>query len=57
VWRVAPDGTSEQPVTDLTARHGYLGLAIATDSRWLYFTWREDIADIWVMDVEGAAKR
>ena len=25
--------------------------ALATDGRFVYFTWRDDIADIWVMDV------
>jgi len=25
--------------------------ALATDGRYLYFAWEEDIGDIWVMDV------
>ena len=57
LWRIRPDGSAEQPVTNLTGRRGYLGLAIATDDRWLYFTWREDVADIWMMDVDGASQR
>jgi Tol biopolymer transport system component len=52
IWRVSPDGKSESPVTQLNGRRGYLGWAIATDGRWIYFTWREDVSDIWVMDVE-----
>jgi Tol biopolymer transport system component len=57
VWRVAPDATSERPVTNLAGRRGYLGANIATDGRWVYFTWREDVADIWVMDVVRDGKR
>jgi Tol biopolymer transport system component len=38
-------------VTTLQGRRGALGYASATDGRYLYFTWREDDGDIWVMDV------
>jgi TolB protein len=51
VWRVSADGKSERPVTQINDRRGYLGWTIATDGRWVYFTWREDVADIWMMDV------
>jgi hypothetical protein len=39
-------------VTDLAGRPGKLGpYALATDGAFLYFTWRLDESDIWVMDV------
>jgi len=32
---------------------GNLGcMSLATDGKYLYFTWEEDFGDIWVMDVE-----
>jgi Tol biopolymer transport system component len=52
IWRVSSDGVREVPVTRLTGRHGYLGLKIANDGKYIYFTWREDVSDIWMMDVE-----
>src|SRR5262249_5459322 len=51
IWRVQPDGSGERPVTDLRGKRGFLGPNIATDGKWLYFTWREDVSDIWMMDV------
>jgi TolB protein len=45
------DGT-ERRVTDFSGRRGQLGwVAAATDGHYLYFTWEEDLGDIWVMDV------
>ncbi len=33
-------------------RVGQLGLyALATDGIYVYFTWRQDVGDLWVMDV------
>jgi hypothetical protein len=26
--------------------------ALATDGRYLFFTWEEDLGDLWTMDVE-----
>ena len=49
VWS-AEDGT-EIPVTDFEGRWGFLGPDLAIDGQYLYFNWREDIGDIWVMDV------
>ena len=51
IWRVPSDGGVEVPVTNLTGRRGFLGPTIATDGGWLYFTWREDVSDIWTIDV------
>ena len=39
-------------MTDFEGKRGDLGSwALATDGDYLYFTWQEDIGDIWVMDV------
>jgi Tol biopolymer transport system component len=52
LWWLSLETRNETPVTDLRGRRGALGaFALATDGRWLYFTWREDVGDIWVMDV------
>jgi Tol biopolymer transport system component len=52
IWEVPAGGGAERTVTDLSGKHGNLGLeALATDGEYLYFTWEEDLADIWVMDV------
>jgi hypothetical protein len=43
----------EQIIADLTGRRGSLGLgAPATDGENLYFPWRSDVGDVWVMDVQ-----
>ncbi|MCC7031990.1 MAG: serine/threonine-protein kinase [Acidobacteria bacterium] len=55
IWRVSRDGTREEPVTALAGRRGFIGFTIAHDGKFLYFTWREDVSDIWMMDVEGGA--
>jgi Tol biopolymer transport system component len=52
IWRVSADGRREEPVTQFTGRRGVLGANIATDGKYVYFTWREDVSDIWMMDVE-----
>jgi hypothetical protein len=42
----------EYPVTDLTGRRGAMRpFSLATDGKYLYFTWGEELGDIWVMDV------
>ena len=51
LWSVSLENGVEKPLTDLTGRRGGLGIAIATDGEFLYFTWEEDLGDIWVMDV------
>jgi Tol biopolymer transport system component len=51
IWRIPSQGGVERPVTNLSGRRGFLGPTIATDGRWLYFTWREDVSDIWTMDI------
>jgi hypothetical protein len=42
----------EVPVTDLTGRRGNLDRwSLATDGEYLYFSWGEELGDLWVMDV------
>ncbi|MBI4553534.1 MAG: serine/threonine-protein kinase [Candidatus Latescibacteria bacterium] len=52
LWMVSLEGRIEQPMTDLVGKTGSLGYALATDGHYLYFTWEEEIGDLWVMDVE-----
>lgn len=59
VWAVSLDGNgkSERAVTNLVGRRGGMGASIATDGRFLYFPWDEDLAsDIWVVDVVPAGQ-
>ena len=51
VVSIADDGTHERRLTNLTGRRGDLGGNTATDGRFLYFTWYEDVGDLWVMDL------
>ena len=51
LWALSPEDGSEFPVTDLVGRSGTLGYALGTDGQYLYFTWWEDLGDLWVMDV------
>ena len=52
LWGVTSDGKTERAMTGLSGRRGFIGgNALATDGRHLYFTWSEDIADIWVVDL------
>jgi TolB protein len=56
IWALGMSDRSEAPVTALTGRQGTIGPnALATDGRYLYFTWQEDESDIWVTDVTGLA--
>jgi Tol biopolymer transport system component len=51
LWKLSLDGGLVSRLTKLEGRRGALGAVFATDGRYLYFTWREDDGDIWVMDV------
>ena len=51
VWRLSLADRKAQRLTDLRGRRGELGENFATDGKSLYFLWREDDGDIWVMDV------
>ena len=53
IWRHDVASRDEVAVTELEGRRGGLGVsALATDGRYLYFTWEEDLADLWTLDVE-----
>jgi Tol biopolymer transport system component len=52
LWKLSlGDGTISR-LTTLRGRRGGIGSALAADERYLYYTWREDVGDISVMDVE-----
>jgi hypothetical protein len=51
LWAFALDDGREYRVADLTGRRGSRGAGLATDGSYLYFGWRDDLGDIWVMDV------
>lgn len=52
IWAIDPETKVRRAVTDLARRPGGLGgIALATDGNYIYFTWNEDIGDIWVADV------
>jgi eukaryotic-like serine/threonine-protein kinase len=52
VWTVSADGKTERAMTQLRGRYGFLDVnALSTDGRYLYFSWREDLGDIWVADL------
>ncbi len=42
----------ERPVTDFRDKRGSPGSeSLTTDGEFIYFSWEEDMGDIWVMDV------
>ena len=52
IWVVSLEDEAERPLTDFSGKRGNLGrYALAMDGQYLYFTWEEDLGDIWVMDV------
>ena len=52
IWMVSADGGDERRMTDLVGKRGLMSaLSLTTDDRYLYFSWGEEIGDIWVMDV------
>lgn len=66
VWEADADGAGLPRRRQLTASGGFLGggkigslpgPGPSTDGRFLYFSWREHIGDIWVMDVVGGFSR
>jgi Tol biopolymer transport system component len=51
-YAVDPNTHKERRVTDFVGRRGVIGSQPPdTDGKYIYFTWREDLGDIWVMDV------
>ena len=55
VWRLSLSTGAVSPLLRLEGRRGLLGQFFAADAQYLYFTWREDEGDLWVMDVAGPA--
>ena len=52
IWVVSLEDEAERPLSDFSGKRGNPGVyALATDGQYLYFTWEEDLGDIWVMDV------
>jgi hypothetical protein len=52
LWSVSVESGRRRRLTRLEGRRGKLGaFALATDGQYLYFTWRQDVGDLWVMDV------
>jgi Tol biopolymer transport system component len=52
LWGLSVADRRERLIADLGGRRGSLSMAApATDGRSLYFSWRADVGDIWVMDV------
>jgi len=52
VWAVSIVGRKERSVTALTGRRGVLAtMALAVDTRYLYFAWEERRGDIWVAEL------
>ncbi len=52
VWALSLEDRSERQMTGLSGRRVWLYEdSLATDGQYLYFTWLEDVGDIWVMDV------
>ena len=58
IWRVRVADGQTRSVTDFSDRRGSVGsFALATDGRFIYFTWEERLQDLWAMAIEGAAGR
>ena len=52
IWSHAMRDGSMRAMTDLAGKYGVTeDSAVAADDNYLYFTWREDVGDICVMDV------
>jgi Tol biopolymer transport system component len=52
IWSVSHDRNTARPVADLSAKRGDFNTnSLATDGKFLYFTWAEGASDIWVMDI------
>jgi Tol biopolymer transport system component/serine/threonine protein kinase len=51
LWELSVEDRAVRPITELAGKRGNMGLvALATDGRYLFFTWEEDIGDLWVME-------
>jgi len=53
LWELELGNGSERQLTDFSGRPGFLGFnSFASDGGNLFFSWYEDLGDIWVVDVE-----
>ena len=50
LWALSPSDGQEVVIADLRGRRGSMKW-LSTDGAYLYFTWEQDLGDIWVMDV------
>lgn len=51
LWTHSLANRSEHPITDLSGRRGTLQpFSLATHDDLVYFTWEEELGDLWVMD-------
>jgi Tol biopolymer transport system component len=52
LWALSLATRAERLVANLSGRRGHIGFQPpSTDGRFFYFKWRDDLGDIWVMDV------
>ncbi len=51
LWEHSLEESTERRLTDFVGKRGQLSSDLATDGRFLYFNWEDQLADIWVMDV------
>ncbi len=54
LWALSIKDRTERPITNLVGKRGTVGrMQPETDGKYLYFPWRDDLGDIWVMDLSG----
>jgi TolB protein len=52
LWQLSLSNREERPLTALAGKRGRAGAAgLATDGKYLYFTWEESVGDIWAADI------
>jgi hypothetical protein len=52
LWALSVDDRREYPVTNFAKRRGFLQQTVlSTDGKYLYFAWRDDLGDVWTMDL------
>jgi Tol biopolymer transport system component len=56
IYIVNADGTGrERLVMDVSGRRGAVGsYGTPTDGKYIYFTWDEDLGDLWVMSADAS---
>jgi Tol biopolymer transport system component len=58
IWQIVLSNREERPLTALTGKRGRAGgSGLATDGKYLYFTWEESVGDIWAADIIPATGR